>query len=116
MADSCDVLCLDLPRAEELRRATIDGDRAERLAITAAAFGDPTRLAIAAALMEVDELCGCDLAWITSRPQNLVSHHLRALKERGLASSRRDGKLVMYSLTDTGVRLLSVLLKTEVTA
>jgi DNA-binding transcriptional ArsR family regulator len=43
---------------------------------------------------------------IGERPENLVSHHLRALRTAGLAQSRRDGKMVMYSLTDRGRLLL----------
>lgn len=53
----------------------------------------------------------CDLAWISGRPQNLVSHHLRALKQEGLAASRRDGKIVFYSLSDVGVELLDGVLQ-----
>jgi ArsR family transcriptional regulator, lead/cadmium/zinc/bismuth-responsive transcriptional repressor len=48
----------------------------------------------------------CDLAWISEHTQNLVSHHLRALRQAGLVTSRRDGKMVMYELTETGHRLL----------
>ncbi len=61
---------------------------------------------LAAALAEGGELCVCDLSWIAERPENLVSHHLRALRVAGLAASRRDGKMVMYSLTDRGRLLL----------
>ncbi len=75
-------------------------------AVTAKALGDPTRLAIAMALREGLELCVCDLGWITMRAENLVGHHLRALREAGLADSRRDGKIVFYSLTATGRSLL----------
>ena len=49
-------------------------------------------------------------AWISSRAQNLVSHHMRVLRSVGLVKSRRDGKLVMYSLTDEGLSLLSAVL------
>ena len=52
----------------------------------------------------------CDLAWISGRPQNLVSHHLRALRDEGLAASRRDGKIVFYSLTEVGAELLDTVL------
>jgi DNA-binding transcriptional ArsR family regulator len=52
----------------------------------------------------------CDLAWISERAQNLVSHHLRTLRAHGLVRSRRDGKLVMYSLTGEGLSLLSAVL------
>ena len=84
------------------------GDAAERVRI----FSDPIRLLLAAALGEGGELCVCDLAWISSRAQNLVSHHLRLLRSHRLVSCRRDGKLVMYSLTEEGQTLLSAVLGT----
>ena len=49
----------------------------------------------------------CDLAWIVGRDEKLVSHHVRALRAAGLASSARDGKMVMYELTDRGRTLLT---------
>lgn len=105
-ADRCDLLCLDLPMAEELRLRRLDTSEAERLAARARALGDPTRLTLAAALADAGELCVCDLSWISERAENLVSHHLRALRAEGLARSRRDGKMVMYSLSDEGRALL----------
>lgn len=48
--DTCDLLCLDVPKAQTMPEALPD---AEQLSATAAAFtalGDPTRLAIALAL------------------------------------------------------------------
>jgi len=105
--DHCDLLCLDHERAERLRRERLDGERARELAEQAKALGDPTRLTIAAALAATDELCVCDLAWVTERPQNLVSHHARTLRSLGLAHSRRDGKMVLYALTDRGRALLA---------
>jgi DNA-binding transcriptional ArsR family regulator len=105
-ADRCDLLCLDLPKAEELRLRRLDTSEAERLAARARALGDPTRLTLAAALADAGELCVCDLSWISERAENLVSHHLRALRAEGLARSRRDGKMVMYSLSDEGRALL----------
>jgi DNA-binding transcriptional ArsR family regulator len=104
--DRCDVLCLDLPRAEELRRRHLAAEVAEAAASRARALADPTRLSLAASLLNGGELCVCDLAWISGRPQNLVSHHLRTLKQEGLAQARRDGKIVFYSLTDAGSDLL----------
>jgi DNA-binding transcriptional ArsR family regulator len=69
---------------------------------------------LAAALRGGGELCVCDLAWISERSQNLVSHHLRALREAGLARSRRNGKMVMYELTLEGVALVDATLATKV--
>jgi DNA-binding transcriptional ArsR family regulator len=79
-------------------------------------LGDPTRLAIAAVLGETDELCVCDLSWVMERAENLVSHHLRQLRFAGLVASRREGKMVMYSLTERGRELLRSTLADTVTA
>jgi ArsR family transcriptional regulator, lead/cadmium/zinc/bismuth-responsive transcriptional repressor len=103
--DRCDLLCLDLRWAEQIR-TRLDIVTAGRAAVTAKALGDPTRLTIAIALREGQELCVCDLGWITMKTENLVGHHLRVLREAGLARSRRDGKIVFYSLTQTGRDLI----------
>jgi DNA-binding transcriptional ArsR family regulator len=66
------------------------------------------------ALRDGGELCVCDLSWISERPQNLVSHHLRALRESGLARSRRDGKMVLYELTGEGAGLVDAVLAAQV--
>ena len=104
--DRCDLLCLDLPKAERLKGERLDTETAGRLADRAKALGDPTRLTIADALARTDELCVCDLAWVTERPENLVSHHLRVLHAAGLVARRRDGKMVMYAMTDAGRALV----------
>jgi DNA-binding transcriptional ArsR family regulator len=108
--DRCELLCLDAPRAEAIREVLLLGEEAQNAAERAKALSDPTRLTLAAALGESGEaggeLCVCDLAWISGRAQNLVSHHLRFLRSHGLVRSRRDGKLVMYSLTEEGASLL----------
>jgi DNA-binding transcriptional ArsR family regulator len=48
----------------------------------------------------------CDLAWIVGRDERLVSHHARQLKASGIARSERDGKMVMYELTERGRALV----------
>ena len=108
--DTCDLLCLDLPRAERLRRRRLSGGDAQVVAAAARALGDPTRLGIALALRDADgELCVCDLAWVMERSDKLVSHHVRQLRSAGLVRSRRDGKMVMYELTDRGGALLAAM-------
>ena len=104
--DRCDLLCLDLPKAERVRKALPDLAELEQWAAAAKAVSDPTRLAVAIALREGESACVCDLAWITGRDEKLVSHHARALKTAGLAVSERRGKMVMYELTAAGRRLL----------
>ena len=111
--DRCDLICIDAPRAEAIRERLLDEGAALGAADRARALSDPTRLTLATALREGGELCVCDLSWIAERKQALVSHHLRTLRSEGLVSSRRDGKLVMYALTDEGRSLLSAVLGEE---
>jgi DNA-binding transcriptional ArsR family regulator len=109
-SDGCDLLCLDLPHAEEIRSELPGLSEVEPAAAAARALGDPTRLTIAAALRTGGELCVCDVSWVVGQAKNLVSHHLRQLKIAGLVTSRRDGKLVMYGLTERGRVLVGAVL------
>jgi ArsR family transcriptional regulator, lead/cadmium/zinc/bismuth-responsive transcriptional repressor len=79
----------------------------ESAAARAKALADPTRLAVALALRDGGELCVCDLAWVCERSDKLISHHVRQLRSGRLVQSRRDGKMVMYSLTAAGMALLA---------
>ncbi len=104
--DRCELLCLDLPKAEALRARRLPEAEARARAGEFAALADPTRLRVALALADGGELCVCDLAWILERAENLVSHHVRALRATGLADYRRDGKMALYSLTERGRELV----------
>lgn len=63
--------------------------------------------------MRGDELCVCDVAWITQLRQNLVSYHLRQLKMAGLASSRRHHQLILYRLTERATTMAEVVLASQ---
>ena len=89
-----------------LRRARVDADTADRMAGRFRALSDPLRLGLAEALKDGAELCVCDLSWIAERPQNLTSHHMKVLRRAGIVSSRKQGKMTMYRLTEEGRRLL----------
>ena len=87
--DRCDLICIGASRAKAIRAKLLDEGAALDAAKRAKALSDPTRLTLAEALCEGQELCVCDLSWIAGRSQNLVSHHLGALRTRGLVRSRR---------------------------
>jgi DNA-binding transcriptional ArsR family regulator len=108
--ERCDLICIDAPRAEAIRQRLLGEGAVLEAADRAKALSDPTRLTLAEALSEGGELCVCDLSWVVGRSQNLVSHHLRTLRSLGMVRSRRDGKLVMYSLTGEGRSLHSAVL------
>jgi DNA-binding transcriptional ArsR family regulator len=111
--DRCDLLCLDLEKAEALRLDRVDVRQAQLAASEAKAFADPTRLALAAALARGGELCVCDLSWIAEKPENLVSHHLRALRKARVVETRREHRVVFYSLNARGRELLAGLLGSQ---
>ena len=52
--ERCDLLCLDLPQAEAIRRTRLAPTAAFAAAERARALGDPTRLTLAAALDQAD--------------------------------------------------------------
>jgi ArsR family transcriptional regulator, lead/cadmium/zinc/bismuth-responsive transcriptional repressor len=71
------------------------------------ALSDDTRIKIAYALSEEEELCVCDVANIVGSTTATASHHLRLLRNLGLAKYRKEGKLVYYSLDDDHVKQLT---------
>ena len=68
-------------------------------------FGDSTRLGIIWALSE-SEMCVCDLCALLKMKQPAVSHQLKNLKQTRVVKSRRDGKVVYYSLDDEHISKL----------
>ncbi len=64
-------------------------------------LADPTRLRIFR-LLRAGEACVCEMAAELKLAENLVSHHLRALREVGLVHDRRDrsdARWVYYHLS-----------------
>jgi DNA-binding transcriptional ArsR family regulator len=102
---TCDLLCLDLPKAEALRQRLPAPESLEAAAAPFKALTDPTRVAVLLSLADGGSCCVCDLSWIVGRDEKLVSHHVRLLKSLGAARSRRDGRMVMYELTELGIAL-----------
>lgn len=62
-------------------------------------LSDPLRLRILMLLSE-KELCVCQIMAITGASQPLVSRNLGLLREAGLLSTRREGKLLFYRLSE----------------
>ncbi|HHY90789.1 MAG TPA: winged helix-turn-helix transcriptional regulator [Clostridiales bacterium] len=68
-------------------------------------FGDSTRIKILWALDEA-EMCVCDIAALLNMTQSAISHQLRVLKQAKLVKSRKEGKVVYYSLDDEHVQAI----------
>ena len=56
--------------------------------------------------LSLNELCTSDLASVVAMSESAVSHQLRTLRQLHVVKSRREGKLVFYSLNDDHVRSL----------
>lgn len=68
-------------------------------------FGDSTRVRILFCLFE-HEMCVCDIAELLGATQSAISHQLRILKNAKLVRCRREGKSILYSLSDNHVRTI----------
>ncbi len=69
----------------------------KKLAKLLRVLSDEGRLRILA-LLSKRELCVCQLMAVLGVAQPLVSRNLTILRDAGFLASRRDGKLVFYSL------------------
>ncbi|HQO08729.1 MAG TPA: metalloregulator ArsR/SmtB family transcription factor [Clostridiales bacterium] len=61
------------------------------------ALGDETRLRIVK-MLEVKQMCVCEITSIIGTSMPTVSNHLKILKEAGLVVQDRDEKYMNYSL------------------
>jgi ArsR family transcriptional regulator len=75
----------------------------ERLARILKNIPEPNRLKILC-LLKSGEKCVCDIWRCLKLPQNLVSHHLKVLKNFGLISSKKIGLKVFYKLNQKVVK------------
>jgi ArsR family transcriptional regulator len=71
------------------------------------ALADPARLKILSELHRTPT-CGCDLAPRLGMTPNLLSYHLRMLREAGLIEGTRHGRRVEYRLRPKGLEELTV--------
>ncbi len=104
--DACAVPAVDPERVTAARQRLLPTEEAQRLSDLFRLLGDATRVRILYALLEVGELCVCDLAATVEAPETSVSHALRLLRTAGIVRNRRDGRMVYYGLDDAHVRIL----------
>ena len=106
--ERCEFIHAHKDIVEKVNRKMPDEEILYDLAELFKIFGDSTRVKILYALLEVEELCVCDIAGLMDVTQSAVSHQLRVLKNSKLVKFRREGKTVYYSLADGHVaRILS---------
>jgi ArsR family transcriptional regulator, arsenate/arsenite/antimonite-responsive transcriptional repressor len=61
-------------------------------------ISEENRLKIICFLQKNDERCVCEIQEFLALPQNLISHHLKVLRDFSLLNHRKDGLKVYYSI------------------
>lgn len=61
-------------------------------------------------ILQKKEKCVCEIWQSLNLPQNLISHHLKVLKDFGLISSKRVGLKIFYRLNKKVVKKYLTLL------
>jgi DNA-binding transcriptional ArsR family regulator len=110
--DCCEVYCYDEEKVKRVKKNIEEHDTQDIVKVFKA-LADDTRLKVAYALCEEEELCVCDIANIIGSTTATASHHLRLLRNMGLARYRKEGKLVFYSLNDEQLKQLIMLAFTQ---
>jgi ArsR family transcriptional regulator len=93
----------------DLERSTIDRARGF------AALGEPARLAILQRLADGTR-CQCEMQDDLGMAPNLLSYHMRILREAGLVRGERRGRRVDYRIDPAGAAALGIDLMTVVGA
>jgi DNA-binding transcriptional ArsR family regulator len=98
-AATCDVRCINVAKVNRVSRLMGGREQAADAAIVFGALSDLSRLRVMDALSK-EELCVCDIASLLRSSLSSVSHHLRVLRNLRLVKTRKDGRIVYYSLAD----------------
>jgi ArsR family transcriptional regulator len=72
------------------------------------ALADPNRLRIMFLLWQ-RELCVCEIMFVLAMEQSRVSHHMRVLREAGIAEDVRDGRWIIYRIPEDSRSLVDEL-------
>lgn len=91
---------VDPERVSEAQARLIDLAEASRLAGLLGLLADPTRARILYALDVVDELCVGDIALALGATEDSVGYGLRVLRTAGLVTTRKEGRVVYYRLSE----------------
>jgi ArsR family transcriptional regulator len=78
-------------------------------------ISEENRLKILCILNKEKEICVCHILEQLQLPQNLVSHHLKTLKDFNLIQARKEGRWMYYSINkkeiNKNIKLLDKILK-----
>jgi DNA-binding transcriptional ArsR family regulator len=84
-----------------MKKAKLDIEKLEMAASKLRAIAHPMRIAIIELLTANPKLTVTQIYERLNLEQASASHHLNILKNKGLLESKRDGKMIHYSLKQT---------------
>jgi ArsR family transcriptional regulator, lead/cadmium/zinc/bismuth-responsive transcriptional repressor len=99
VVDRCEVTVIHPEIVQEMKEKQLPNGTVLGLAEIFKTLGDPTRIRIMH-LLNLKEMCVCDIAATLEMSQSAVSHQLRVLRNFRLVKHRRAGKSVFYTLDD----------------
>ena len=105
MNDTCESPVIHQQIVDQVAEQMPDDPVTEKTASIFKQLGDPTRLRILCALAK-HEMCVCDISALLQMSQSAISHQLKNLRLSNLVVSRKDGKVVYYTLADAHVETL----------
>lgn len=85
---------------------TSEAEKLERIAYILKTVAHPLRLGIIHLLEQYPRLSVSEICHKLDAEQSLVSHHLQNMRLKGLLSSKRDGRKVLYTLKERDVSLI----------
>ena len=111
--ETCEVKCLNPTKVKRIAKLFPKAETLAELSDLFQLLSDSNRIKTLYALSR-EEVCVCDLSALLGMTESAVSHQLRLLRALRLVKSRRDGRVIYYSLSDDHVtRLLEMCLEHE---
>jgi len=75
----------------------------EKMAETLGVMAEPNRLKLLC-LLSRRECCVCEVEKELNLPQNLVSHHLKVLRDAGLVTFKKKAQWKHYSINEKAIK------------
>lgn len=95
--------CCDVSKVQKIKSELVDSNMIQLMTDLFSSLGDANRLKMVIALSKA-ELCVHELAMTVESTTSAVSHQLRKLRDRGIVTSRREGQVKYYQLSDERIR------------
>src|SRR5690606_36182700 len=84
-------------------RVRLEKKKLEKTAYVLKCVAHPVRISIIDLLEQEAQLTVSQLQDVLQIEQSLLSHHLTNMRDKGIVETRRQGKNVLYSLSDSSI-------------